>query len=175
MKILGVTRKVSTSTLTLPLQGGGDVGATKFSTQIYFGAPLTPYPPPSSAGKAGEVGEDCLSSAVRRGVCASPGRVPQPPAATSNAGYPEGMAEWGGLSLPTFFGRSKKVGSCRAAPGAERCEALGRGRGVAYSSDRPMPIYAADSSRQATWKTTSQKPSAQPAVPVESRSSASWR
>ncbi len=125
MKILGVEREASTSTLTLPLQGGGDIGGLQFHTAIIFRVPLPPSPPPSSAGAAAEVGEDCLSSAVGHGLCALPGRVPQPPAATSNAGHPEEVAERGVLSLITFFAQAKKVIGCGAAPRAKRCAAPG--------------------------------------------------
>ena len=36
-------------------------------------------------------------------------RVPQPPDQSSNAGYAEGAANRGGVSLITFFSRIKKV------------------------------------------------------------------
>ncbi len=102
------------------------MGGLQFHTAIISRAPLTPSPPPSSAGKAGDLGKDCLSSAVGHALCALPGRVPQPPAATSNAGNPEGMAEQGVLSLITFFAQAKKVIGCGAAPARsfELCRAV---------------------------------------------------
>jgi len=44
-------------------------------------------------------------------------RVPQPPGTTSSAGKPAGPVSRGGVSLVTFFGRTKKVTSRRATPG----------------------------------------------------------
>ena len=58
----------------------------------------------------GAVGEHCLSPRLR-------GRVAQPPRIASSGGKPEGPANQGRISLVTFFGRSKKVTSSRAAPG----------------------------------------------------------
>ena len=45
-------------------------------TALAFGSPCGA---PSSSTRRGEVDEDCSSPAVRRVVCASPGRVPQSP------------------------------------------------------------------------------------------------
>jgi len=47
------------------------------------------------------------------------GRVPQPPGSASSAGNPEGAVDRGGFLWLTFFGRSKKVTSRRAAPGTQ--------------------------------------------------------
>jgi len=45
-------------------------------------------------------------------------RVPQPPEQSSNAGNPEGMADWGRLFLGYFhLAKQKKVTSCRTTPG----------------------------------------------------------
>jgi hypothetical protein len=88
---------------------------------------LIPCAPPSSGVAPGDVGEHCASArncleemrmpaltVCNRGAGA---RVAQPPGATSSTGEPAGPANWGRLLLVTFLGKTRKVTSCRAAPG----------------------------------------------------------
>jgi hypothetical protein len=71
-----------------------------------FSSPVRRLDQPQGSGG---LGEHCSSPAVGRGVCAPPGRVAQPRLLAADRGYPAGAANRGGVSLITFFGRTKKV------------------------------------------------------------------
>ena len=66
---------------------------------------------------SGGLGEHCLSSAAGYGLCAPLGRVAQPRLLAADRGYPVGAANRGRLLWDTFLGKTRKVSSCRAAPG----------------------------------------------------------
>ncbi len=68
---------------------------------------------------SGGLGEHCSSSAVGHGLCALPGRVAQPRLFANHRGKSEGPAQRGRLLWVTFLGKTRKVTSCRAAPGAQ--------------------------------------------------------
>ena len=72
-----------------------------------------PHPPPSSGGWSGDFGEHCLSTWPRSGSCEFRSRL------TSRAtqGTPQGWRIGVAFSLVTFFWRSKRKTSRRAAPG----------------------------------------------------------
>ena len=82
----------------------------------------TPMRAAEQRSRAGEFGEDCLSPRAV-GLCegefrSRPAwRAAQARAHLKRSSSPKGRRTWGGLSWVTFFGRSKKVTSRRAAPG----------------------------------------------------------
>ena len=66
---------------------------------------------------SGDLGEHCLSSAGRRGLCASPGRVAQPRLLAADRGNRVAAANRGRLLWVTFLAKTRKVTGCRATPG----------------------------------------------------------
>ena len=71
---------------------------------------------------SGGLGEHCLSSAVRHGLCASLGRVAQPRLLAKYRGNPEGAVNRGRLLWVTFLGKTRKVTCCRATHGGVEFE-----------------------------------------------------
>ena len=83
----------------------------------------------------------CSSPAVRRVVCASPGRVPQPPCRVRQhrvTPRTRGATTRGGLLWVTFLGRARKVTSCRAAPGLLQDDSV-RPRQMQPRGGEPIP------------------------------------
>ena len=87
-----------------------------YPTVLIFAFP-SPVRRLDSSQTSGGLGEHCSSSAVRHGLCASPGRVAQPRLLAKYRGNPEGAANRGRLLWVTFLGKTRKVTCCRATPG----------------------------------------------------------
>jgi hypothetical protein len=78
------------------------------------GIPFLPCEPPSSGGKPGEVGEDCLSPRV---VCE--GEFRSHPAWRAAQGSPKDRRAWVPFSLVTFFWASKRKSPAAGLPPAK--------------------------------------------------------
>ncbi len=77
---------------------GGTPSALQNNSELNCWPPLTPYPPPSSAGGSWDVWHVCSSTWPRNGSC----EFMSQPDLPSNAGNSNGMADRGGVSLPTL-------------------------------------------------------------------------